>query len=342
MRGFLFVQIVLMLSGFALGQDAAKDQKPKNAKDIAVACMLLEPDRLLKDFFQAKDQLARAKAKNANVRLVADCEQRILRLEKKLAEAKVGDIAIPQLLNPDDEGSLEDCCVGKAGLIVLRSPPYNYSMEAKIYQIIDKDRMLVSLEQNFQSFRDLQHYTHTKIVLVKMPTAGHADNQKLSFDHPVVVTGTYQYEATLGTKTVFVFEQIDPDLLKAEVKKSLPPSTVKRIEEVLATAEAERQSERKAEADRQAAAEQAVAERNAKTAEKKAADEKASAEREAAIEKAKWHTWTNSSGEFKIEAKFGGMAGGIVKLIKKDGSAVRVPLEKLSDEDKRLIKSKSH
>ena len=79
-----------------------------------------------------------------------------------------------------------------------------------------------------------------------------------------------------------------------------------------------------------------------KEAEKKAAEEKAEADRKAAIEEAKWRTWTDSTGQFKTKAMFGGMAGGKVKLIKKDGSTVRLSLEALSEEDRQWIKNKSH
>lgn len=60
-------------------------------------------------------------------------------------------------------------------------------------------------------------------------------------------------------------------------------------------------------------------------------------ERQETIEAAKWRTWTNSTGTHKTEAKFGGMAFGKVKLIKRDGSTVQVPIEKLSDEDREWI-----
>ena len=348
-----------------------KPQRTKSrrtAKDIAVEYMLGEPDRLLKEFAAAKDELAKTRAKPVRTHFdgnlpngtppfspteemkasfVTGCERTVLLVEKKLEEAKAGDISIPRLLNPDDEGSLEDCRVGKVGTIILRSPPYNYSLEATIYQIIDKNRMLVRLEQRFQSFRDIQNYTHSKIVLAKMPTEGHTDNQKLSFDRPVVVSGTYQYETTVGTRTVLVFEQIDPEWLKAEVEKRLPPSNAKRIGEALATAAAERKAEadkKAAEADRRAAELRAAAERAHAAvkaeAEKKAAEEKAEADRRAAVEEAKWRTWTDSTGQFTTKAKFGGMAGGKVKLIKKDGSTVRLPLNTLSQEDQDWINKK--
>lgn len=68
---------------------------------------------------------------------------------------------------------------------------------------------------------------------------------------------------------------------------------------------------------------------------------KAEKERQAAIEEAKWRTWTDSTGKHKTEAKFGGVAFGKVKLIKRDGSTVQLPLEKLSDEDREWITNRS-
>jgi hypothetical protein len=69
--------------------------------------------------------------------------------------------------------------------------------------------------------------------------------------------------------------------------------------------------------------------------------ERAKEEREKAIEAAKWRIWTDASGEHKIEAKFSGMLSGTVKLTKRDGSTLKVPLEKLSDEDKAWIENRS-
>ena len=82
--------------------------------------------------------------------------------------------------------------------------------------------------------------------------------------------------------------------------------------------------------------EQEAAERQARK-EREEAQAKAEKEREAAIEAAKWRTWTDASGKHKIEATFGGMISGKVKLIERDGSAVRLPLEKLSDSDQKWI-----
>ena len=80
--------------------------------------------------------------------------------------------------------------------------------------------------------------TNDNLFLPKIPTDGRVDSQKISFERPVVVSSTYQYKTVGGTRTVFVLEQIDPEWLKAEFKKRLPPSTVNRIVEALAKAEA--------------------------------------------------------------------------------------------------------
>lgn len=55
----------------------------------------------------------------------------------------------------------------------------------------------------------------------------------------------------------------------------------------------------------------------------------------------KLRTWRDASGQFNIEAEFRGMSFGSVKLKKQDGKLINVPLEKLSDEDKKWIERKS-
>ena len=47
-------------------------------------------------------------------------------------------------------------------------------------------------------------------------------------------------------------------------------------------------------------------------------------------------TWTSDTGKFMIEAKFGGLEDGKVKLLKPDGTTVQVPLEKLCEADREL------
>lgn len=59
--------------------------------------------------------------------------------------------------------------------------------------------------------------------------------------------------------------------------------------------------------------------------------------RQAEIEESKWRTWTNANGKHSVEAKFSGMAFGTVTLTKRDGTSVKVPIEKLSDDDRKWI-----
>jgi hypothetical protein len=122
------------------------------------------------------------------------------------------------------------------------------------------------------------------------------------------ITGTYRYESTGGTtQTVFVAdaEKAEADRLAAQ----------KRLEE---------EQRNKAEAERKAKAEREAA-------------EKAEKERKAQIEKAKWRTWSDKAGTFKIEAKILGLAGDDVVLKKRDGKIVRLALEELSADDQEWV-----
>ena len=56
---------------------------------------------------------------------------------------------------------------------------------------------------------------------------------------------------------------------------------------------------------------------------------------------AKWHTWTSADGKFTIEAKFITLIGGVIHLEKSDGTVIKVPVEKLSDNDMLWVKNKS-
>ena len=55
--------------------------------------------------------------------------------------------------------------------------------------------------------------------------------------------------------------------------------------------------------------------------------------RKEAAETAKWRTWTSADGVHTIDAKFVKLAGGMVSLEKRDGTAIEVPKEKLSEDD---------
>ncbi|MBU4272981.1 MAG: trypsin-like peptidase domain-containing protein [Planctomycetes bacterium] len=56
-------------------------------------------------------------------------------------------------------------------------------------------------------------------------------------------------------------------------------------------------------------------------------------------ERSEMRVWTDSTGKFRIKAKCIGVEDGKVKLEKSDGSVLRVPLEKLSEADKRFLAS---
>jgi hypothetical protein len=49
--------------------------------------------------------------------------------------------------------------------------------------------------------------------------------------------------------------------------------------------------------------------------------------------------WTDSTGRFQIEAKLVGVEGGKAKLAKPDGSVIQVPIDKLSEADRKFIES---
>lgn len=51
-------------------------------------------------------------------------------------------------------------------------------------------------------------------------------------------------------------------------------------------------------------------------------------------------TWTDTSGQFELEADFMSYAAGLVKLKKLDGSVVEIPMERLSEEDQRWIRKR--
>ena len=50
-----------------------------------------------------------------------------------------------------------------------------------------------------------------------------------------------------------------------------------------------------------------------------------------------FRVWKDKSGKFKIEAQFVDSDGAKVKLQKKDGAMVEVPIEKLCDEDREFL-----
>ena len=133
------------------------------------------------------------------------------------------------------------------------------------------------------------------------------DDAKFILQYPVVVQATYGYTAVGGAQTtVLVLERNDG-----------------KIKEIL-------ESKRKDESRR--------AEEKLRAANERVRVEKA---RRDAEEAARWRTWTDAAGTHTIEARYGGVVLGKVKLTKKDGTTIQVPIEKLSDEDQQWIKKRS-
>ena len=126
------------------------------------------------------------------------------------------------------------------------------------------------------------------------------DGAEFVLQHPVVIENTYSYTAVSGAQRTILVLECNGDKLK----------------EIDAKVTAEK------DAEQQAASKLAMAKK----------------EHEDTIEAAKWRTWTDSTGQHKVEAKFSGAAFGTVKLTKRDGTAVKVPFDKLSDEDREWIK----
>jgi hypothetical protein len=52
-------------------------------------------------------------------------------------------------------------------------------------------------------------------------------------------------------------------------------------------------------------------------------------------------TWIDASGEYQIEAEFVSMTAGKVKLKKVDGTTITLPIDKLSEEDRKWIEKRS-
>ncbi len=59
----------------------------------------------------------------------------------------------------------------------------------------------------------------------------------------------------------------------------------------------------------------------------------------AALPAAELRTWTDVTGRFKVEAEFVETKGDVVALKRKDGTRLEIPLARLSEPDKQLVKS---
>jgi SLA1 homology domain 1, SHD1 len=175
---------------------------------------------------------------------------------------------------------------------------------SRIVQILGVNEMLVDMHVSPPLLTSEMHVLLLRGVDTAKLTE---DSQPPPGRYPI--TGTYRYSGINGgVHTVFV-----ADATQAEAD---------RIAEQRRREEEHRELARAA---RNAMAEQEVA-------------EKAERERKAKEEAAKWRTWMDSSGRFRLEAKLNGIIDGNASLKKRDGTVVRVPLGRLSDDDQKWIK----
>jgi uncharacterized cupin superfamily protein len=123
-----------------------------------------------------------------------------------------------------------------------------------------------------------------------------------------------------------MLQLLDVQFWDKESKKWKPWTVLEAQKKAKAKAEAEAKVQAEAQAKAQAEAQRQDAIERAK----------AKKDREA-IEAAKWRQWTDASGKHQVEAKFCYVISGEVKLTKRDGSSIRVPLEDLSDKDREWI-----
>ncbi len=227
--------------------------------------------------------------------------------------------------------ALRDCRVGDAGIAAKG--------KLKIISVVDGENVIAEYDDStfHMAPRAVGYATYTThhyiyLWLKGFKTTGLVDDVEVDVRCPIEVTGTTTYTTAGQSKSTILV--LEPFIIERQEQQKVEAENKAVAEKAEADRMAETAAAEKAEADKRAAAEKAEAD-------KRAAAEKAEADRKAAIEEARWHTWTDSTGQHKTKAMFGGMAGGKVKLIKKDGSTVRLPLEALSDEDRQWIKSKS-
>lgn len=134
-------------------------------------------------------------------------------------------------------------------------------------------------------------------------TSGFVDGRGAPLPYIMKVTKTRQYETAIGgSKTVF---EIAPQV--RDVDSFLERVSTARLRQL-----------------------QKLAAKHKEDAEK--AKQIATAE--------KTRTWKDVTGSFSLVAEFAGVVSGKVRLKKKDGSIISVPLDQLSEADQKWIKSR--
>ena len=215
------------------------------------------------------------------------------------------------------------------------------ALELEILNVLGKDKLLVlpvkmvvvprrmragtysargygqALQSSILNSREEKQYGEP-LIIYGWSTKGIVDGQKLKPSGLVKVEGTERYTSTVGVaKTVFKLRWYTPEEAEKEIEK--------HREETKAANK--RMNKQMAESERRLAEARARAEK-----ERQAAIEKA--------EKAKWRTWTDSTGKFTMEAKFRGVIAGKVRLEKADGKTLSIPIKQLSKEDQEWIRDR--
>jgi len=132
------------------------------------------------------------------------------------------------------------------------------------------------------------------------------DGDRFILQLPFVVPRTYTYTTVSGAaKTVILVECDQQAVAKAfasHAEKTL--AETRKREEALAKARQEEAARRKA------------------------------------IEDAKWRTWTSADGKHRLDGKFVGCVGGMLRLEKKDGTTLDVKLASLCSEDQEFVQQR--
>ena len=222
----------------------------------------------------------------------------------------------------------------------------------KVSQIIDKSTMLVNWTDRS---------TDALLWFEGFSTDGVTDGKMISVNESVTVSGTKQYKTAFGTNTVLIIKPIRFNE-RAKQRQEQERKARPRSKEALRLQEAVRQMENKVRGDSKATQlhefyrtgtpdpsllkAKTLKADTAKLAALKARLRVAIQQQNSvAVVKhsdvaVEYRTWTDSSGTHKTDAKFSGIIAGEVKLIKRDGTAIMVPLDDLSEEDKEWINNR--
>jgi hypothetical protein len=227
----------------------------------------------------------------------------------------------------------EDLTVGTAGVFAK----YDAIAEFRVISVADESNLIVEYDHRIEGAlgadgrapAPTKHH-YISLWLKGFSTKGVVDDDKVTIPWVVNVTGTKKYTTGAGTTSTVLL--IEPH-----------QETDKERQAREAAAQEERQAQDEAaQKERHTKEEAARKERQAKdeAAQKRQREKQADLDRKAAAEEARWRVWTDASGTHTIEAHFRYMIGDQVKLLKRDGTEISVPLKNLSEEDRGWIKNR--